>query len=168
MTAESALDFAQGFVIRSTGLRMKNSQTEKGSLGSRAKGLRRTCKWGGIALVVIVLGLVSDSTGFSAWFFHLRSWAIPLGTCLVGVYFYLLVRSLSLFVGGLRELVTGSNVPWADINPTAVEVVYHDGGAEGVSAVRTHIANGRLMSLQAWLEAIGSRQHLTAKRSPRK
>ena len=40
------------------------------------------------------------------------------------------------------------------INPAAVEVVYRDGGAEGASAVRTHIANGRLMSLEAWLESL--------------
>ena len=42
------------------------------------------------------------------------------------------------------------------INPAAVEVVYRDGGSDGAAAVRTHIANGRLMSLQAWLESAGA------------
>ncbi len=50
------------------------------------------------------------------------------------------------------------------INPAAVNVVYRDGGAEGASAVRTHIATGRLMSLQAWLESVGASQRSTAKR----
>ena len=39
------------------------------------------------------------------------------------------------------------------INPAAVEVVYREGTSEGASAVREHIANGRLMSLQAWLKS---------------
>jgi hypothetical protein len=37
------------------------------------------------------------------------------------------------------------------INPAAVEVVYREGVSEGASAVRAHIASGRLMSLQGWL-----------------
>jgi hypothetical protein len=44
------------------------------------------------------------------------------------------------------------------INPAAVEVVYRDGDSEGASAVRTHIANGRLISLQSWFELISSRK----------
>ena len=44
------------------------------------------------------------------------------------------------------------------INPTAVEVVYREGGSEGASAVRAHIANGRLMSLHGWLESAGARR----------
>jgi hypothetical protein len=44
------------------------------------------------------------------------------------------------------------------INPEAVEVVYHDGGAEGATAVRAHIDTGRLMSFQAWLESIGGKR----------
>jgi hypothetical protein len=43
------------------------------------------------------------------------------------------------------------------INPAAVEVVYREGGADGAAAVRTHIASGRLMSLQAWLESAGAK-----------
>lgn len=41
------------------------------------------------------------------------------------------------------------------LNPPAVEVVYGDGGADGASAVRAHIASGRLMSFQAWLDSLG-------------
>lgn len=44
------------------------------------------------------------------------------------------------------------------INPAAVEVVYGNGGSEGASAVRTHIANERLISLQSWFELISSRK----------
>src|SRR5438876_7039579 len=43
------------------------------------------------------------------------------------------------------------------INPAAVEVVYREGGSEGASAVRAHIASGRLMGLQGWLESAGAR-----------
>lgn len=42
------------------------------------------------------------------------------------------------------------------LNPAAVAVVYGDGGADGASAVREHIASGRLMSLHAWLESVGT------------
>jgi len=42
------------------------------------------------------------------------------------------------------------------INPAAVEVVYREGGSEGASAVRAHIASGRLMGLQGWLESAGA------------
>ena len=51
------------------------------------------------------------------------------------------------------------------INPAAVQVVYREGGAEGASAVRTHITTGRLMSLQAWLDTIGGRHRATRQRS---
>ncbi len=37
------------------------------------------------------------------------------------------------------------------INPSAVNVVYKEAQSEGAAAVREHIANGRLISLQAWL-----------------
>jgi len=53
------------------------------------------------------------------------------------------------------------------ISPAGVEVVYREGGAEGASAVRQHIASGRLMSFQAWLESIGATPAPTAHR-PRK
>jgi hypothetical protein len=43
------------------------------------------------------------------------------------------------------------------INPAAVEIVYREGGSEGASAVREHIANGRLISLQSWLESLDSK-----------
>jgi hypothetical protein len=43
------------------------------------------------------------------------------------------------------------------INPAAVEIVYREGASEGASAVRAHIANGRLMSLQGWLESAAAR-----------
>ncbi len=43
------------------------------------------------------------------------------------------------------------------ISPAAVELVYRDGGGEGASAVRQHVASGRLMSFQAWLEQIDVR-----------
>lgn len=43
------------------------------------------------------------------------------------------------------------------INPAAVEVVYREGESDGASAVRAHIANHRLMSLEAWLESLGPR-----------
>src|SRR5437762_3134566 len=39
------------------------------------------------------------------------------------------------------------------INPVAVNVVYREGASEGASAVRAHIASGRLMSLQGWLDS---------------
>ena len=42
------------------------------------------------------------------------------------------------------------------INPAAVEVVYREADSEGASAVRTHIVNGRLMSLQSRLESAGA------------
>ncbi len=42
------------------------------------------------------------------------------------------------------------------INPAAVDIVYRDGASEGASAVRAHIASGRLMGLQAWLESAGA------------
>jgi hypothetical protein len=46
------------------------------------------------------------------------------------------------------------------INPAAVSVVYRGAGAAGASAVQKHIASGRLMSLQAWLDLLGvSRGH---------
>ena len=54
------------------------------------------------------------------------------------------------------------------IRPAAVEVVYREGSAEGASAVRQHIASGRLMSLQAWLESIGAGPNPTAHRSRKK
>lgn len=54
------------------------------------------------------------------------------------------------------------------ISPAAVEVVYREGSAEGASAVRQHIASGRLMSLQAWLESIGAGRRPGASRLPRK
>jgi hypothetical protein len=44
------------------------------------------------------------------------------------------------------------------INPAAVEVVYREGDSEGASAVRGHIVNGRLLSLQAWLESAGAKR----------
>jgi len=47
------------------------------------------------------------------------------------------------------------------ISPAAVGVVYRDGGAEGASAVRGHIASGRLMSLEAWLESIAANPRQT-------
>jgi hypothetical protein len=50
------------------------------------------------------------------------------------------------------------------INPTGVEVVYRDGGAQGASALRAHIASGRLMSLQAWLESAAAGRPTTARR----
>src|SRR5207249_940666 len=50
------------------------------------------------------------------------------------------------------------------ISPAAVEVVYRDGGSEGATVVRTHIASGRLMSLQAWLETVGASQRRNTKR----
>ncbi|PYJ61377.1 MAG: hypothetical protein DME24_06495 [Verrucomicrobia bacterium] len=50
------------------------------------------------------------------------------------------------------------------INPAAVNVVYRDGSAEGATVVRTHIASGRLMSLQAWLETVGASQRRNTKR----
>ena len=53
------------------------------------------------------------------------------------------------------------------ISPAAVGVVYREGGAEGASAVRQHIANGRLMSFRAWLESVGAGQAPAAHR-PRK
>ena len=43
------------------------------------------------------------------------------------------------------------------INPEAVEVVYRDGQSEGATAVRQHIATGRLMSLATWLAQLGQR-----------
>jgi hypothetical protein len=42
------------------------------------------------------------------------------------------------------------------INPAAVEVVYREGASEGASALRAHIASGRLMSLQDWLESLAA------------
>ena len=54
------------------------------------------------------------------------------------------------------------------ISPAAVEVVYREGGAEGATAVRQHIASGRLMSFQAWLESIGAGPSPTAHRSRKK
>jgi hypothetical protein len=51
------------------------------------------------------------------------------------------------------------------ISPAAVQVVYREGGAEGATAVRQHIATGRLMSFQAWLESIGAGPGRTARRS---
>lgn len=54
------------------------------------------------------------------------------------------------------------------ISPAAVEVVYREGGAEGAPAVRQHIAGGRLMSFQAWLESIDAGPKLTAHRSRKK
>jgi len=50
------------------------------------------------------------------------------------------------------------------INPAAVELVYRDEHAKGAAALRAHIANGRLMSLQAWLESAGASRPLTASR----
>src|SRR6266496_4935387 len=41
------------------------------------------------------------------------------------------------------------------INPSAVEVVYREGGSAGASAVRAHIANGRLTSFETWLVQLG-------------
>jgi len=54
------------------------------------------------------------------------------------------------------------------ISPAAVELVYREGGAEGASAVRQHIASGRLMSLQAWLETVGAQSQSPAPRSRKK
>jgi hypothetical protein len=54
------------------------------------------------------------------------------------------------------------------INPDAVEVVYRDGRAEGASAVRQHIANGRLISFQAWLDSVGTSAADTASRVSRR
>ena len=54
------------------------------------------------------------------------------------------------------------------ISPAAVEVVYREGGAEGATAVRQHIASGRLMSFQAWLESIGAGPNPAAHRSRKK
>jgi hypothetical protein len=51
------------------------------------------------------------------------------------------------------------------ISPAAVVVVYREGGAEGATVVRQHIASGRLMSIQAWLESIGAGTAPTAHRS---
>jgi hypothetical protein len=42
------------------------------------------------------------------------------------------------------------------INPAALNVVYGEGSSEGASALRAHIASGRLMSLQGWLESAGA------------
>jgi len=50
------------------------------------------------------------------------------------------------------------------INPAGVEVAYRDGGAKGASAVRGHIASGRLMSRQKWLEAAGASRPASATR----
>lgn len=44
------------------------------------------------------------------------------------------------------------------INPAAVSIVYRGAGAAGASAVQNHIATGRLMSLQGWLESVGASQ----------
>ena len=55
-----------------------------------------------------------------------------------------------------------------NISPAAVEVVYREGGAEGATAVRQHIASGRLMSFQAWLESIGAGPNPAAHRSRKK
>jgi hypothetical protein len=41
------------------------------------------------------------------------------------------------------------------INATAVDVVYQDAQSEGATAVREHIARGRLMSLEDWLRQLG-------------
>ena len=40
------------------------------------------------------------------------------------------------------------------INPAGVNVVYRNENTEGAAAVRMHITNGRLMSLQAWLQSV--------------
>lgn len=41
------------------------------------------------------------------------------------------------------------------INPDAVDVIYRDTESEGATAVKEHIATGRLISLQSWIERLG-------------
>jgi hypothetical protein len=41
------------------------------------------------------------------------------------------------------------------ISPVAVDVVYRDAQSEGAVALRDHIAQGRLISLEAWLKQLG-------------
>lgn len=41
------------------------------------------------------------------------------------------------------------------INPDAVHVIYRDTESEGATAVKEHIATGRLISLQSWIERLG-------------
>ena len=43
------------------------------------------------------------------------------------------------------------------INPAAVDVVYRDSHSDSASAIRQHIQDGRLKSLEAWLAHLDSK-----------